>query len=205
MRRTLFMAAIASAGPTRIIFFNRVAATTNHTLVLALTYSLLCACTATRSDDSRSDSNVPALGEVQSALLGQTLWSKSFGGTRQQDLVYARSVAVDQSGNTLLTGELYGTVFFNGTCNALSSGPTNANAYVAKFDPDGTCHWAHAYGDFVNDQLGEGVAVDSNGNVFVVGSFRGTMDFGCGPLENAAASNIFLAKLSPDGVCRWSH
>ena len=186
------------------IIFRGGAATRNHTFLLALTFCLLCACTGTRSDDSRSDPNAPAIGEAQLPLLGQTLWSRSFGGGSQQDLAYARSVAVDPGGNSLITGELYGTVFFNGTCGALSSGPANANAYVAKFAPDGTCRWAQAYGDLVNDQLGEGVAVDSNGNVFVVGSFRGTMDFGCGPLQSAAASNIFLAKLSPDGVCRWS-
>lgn len=49
-----------------------------------------------------------------------------------------------------------------------------------------------------------GVALDSSGNVVVVGSFFGTVDFGGGPLISAGSSDVFVAKYKPDGTHLWS-
>src|SRR5207237_1430110 len=51
---------------------------------------------------------------------------------------------------------------------------------------------------------GRAVVVDSSGNVFVTGSFRGTIDFGGGPLTSVGWTDIFLAKYSAAGTHLWS-
>jgi formylglycine-generating enzyme required for sulfatase activity len=49
------------------------------------------------------------------------------------------------------------------------------------------------------------VEVDPSGNVFVAGTFGGTVDFGgqCGTEDAGPHNAAFLAKLSPDGACQW--
>ncbi len=58
--------------------------------------------------------------------------------------------------------------------------------------------WSKSFGD-VEDQHGEGVASDAAGNVLVVGSFETAIDFGGGTLTNADLTDVFVAKLDPDG------
>ena len=52
--------------------------------------------------------------------------------------------------------------------------------------------------------IGQGVATDGAGNVFVSGSFSGTVDFGCGPMTSPGSDDGFLIKLSPTLTCVWS-
>jgi hypothetical protein len=76
---------------------------------------------------------------------------------------------------------------------------------VAKYSAsDGSHVWSRRFGGTSSDE-GLGVAVDSGGNVVVTGTFRGTVDFGGGPLTGAGFSDIFVAKYSAsDGSHIWS-
>lgn len=127
------------------------------------------------------------------AAPGDHLWSKRFGGPNDQ---FAGSVAVDGTGNVLLTGAFAGTVDFGG-------GPlTSAGAYdifVAKFDSAGNHLWSKRFGD-ASAQYGQSVAVDPAGNALLTGYFAGTADFGGGPLTSGGANDIFVAKLASVGT-----
>lgn len=79
------------------------------------------------------------------------------------------------------------------------------DAFVARYDGQGNVPWAHDYGDFLSD-IGEGITVDADGNLWVSGSFNGAIDFGGGELPNPSdtgttiiALDIFLAKLDAQG------
>ncbi|MEZ4256670.1 MAG: nucleotide-binding protein [Polyangiales bacterium] len=72
-----------------------------------------------------------------------------------------------------------------------------------------TNSWVIGYG-VARNQLVESVGTDSSGNVYVLGSFEGTLDFGTGPLvapgigdENE--NNVFLAKYDQYGAPIWAH
>ena len=56
------------------------------------------------------------------------LWSKRFGDGDDQ---HARSVAVDASGNVIVTGYFYGTIDFGGGALTSAGG---GDIFVAKFD-----------------------------------------------------------------------
>jgi hypothetical protein len=134
---------------------------------------------------------VARVAALESALPGTHLWSRRFGGTSfDQGL----GVAVDGSGNVLVTGVFEGTVDFGG-------GPLTSagiiDIFVAKYSgTDGSHVWSRRFGSTIFDE-GLGVAVDGSGNVLVTGVFEGTVDFGGGPLTSAGGNDIFLLRLRP--------
>ncbi len=50
---------------------------------------------------------------------------------------------------------------------------------------------------------GQAIAVDSEGNSFITGYFEGTADFGGTELVSTGGSDIFIAKISPNGDWLW--
>jgi hypothetical protein len=63
-------------------------------------------------------------------------------------------------------------------------------------------YWAKRFGD-ASAQDCLGIATDSHGNVFITGYFRGTVNFGGGPLAGAG-TDIYIAKFDPLGNHLWS-
>jgi len=128
---------------------------------------------------------------------GATLWSKCLGSAYGGGT--GRAVAVDGSGNVLVTGKFGGTIDFG-------TGPLNSNGatsiFLAKYSSSGNALWARAFGGGVND-VGNGVAVDSGGNVVLIGTAAGTVNFG-GGLITANGYAIVVAKFSPAGAHLWS-
>ena len=125
---------------------------------------------------------------------GALLWSKRFGDPAAQN---ALDVAVDSSGNIVITGIFYGTVDFGG--GALQS--SGGDVFVVALDASGNHVWSKGFGDAA-EQFGESIAVDAMGNVLVAGTFQGVIDFGSGPLA-AVYRDVFLAKLDPSGAPIW--
>ena len=122
-------------------------------------------------------------------------WAKITGGT---DIDQARAIAVDPSGWVYTTGYFTGTVDFDpgpGTFFLTSSGMQDV--YVSKFDSAGNFKWALQLGGS-SDEAGYGIAVDSNGYIYVTGRFTGTADFdpGAGTFNlTANLMDCFITKL----------
>jgi hypothetical protein len=140
-------------------------------------------------DDSTGPSNPPPSA-------GEHLWSKRLGDQSGQ---WANSVAIDVSGNVIVTGYFDGTVDFGG--GLLTS--TGSDIFAAKFGSDGAHLWSKRFGDS-SIQIAHAVAVDASGNVIVTGSFHGVIDFGGGPLTSIGNWDIFIVRLGPDGTHIWS-
>ena len=128
---------------------------------------------------------------------GNHLWSQSFGDVGPQN---PDDIAVDSSGNLLISGSFAIEVDFGGG-SLMSAG--DVDVFVAKFDPDGNHLWSQGFG-WENEDEGRGVACDGSGNVLVTGNFHDTVDFGGGPLTSAGGNDIFVAKFDPNGVHLWS-
>ena len=88
---------------------------------------------------------------------------------------------------------------------------------MAKYTADGTLLWAKHAGSIGSDN-GNGLAVDSSGNVYVTGGFGDTVSFEAGAGKNATFgageagetlllndgnSDIFIAKYTDDGNLVW--
>ena len=135
---------------------------------------------------------------------GTHIWSKRFG-TANYD--YSYGVAVDNSGNSVITGEFYGTITFGGS-SLTSSYP---DAFLAKFSPTGAHIWSKKFQNSYAYDTGMGVTIDHSDNIVLTGYFNGTIDFGGGPFIATRYidgisyySDIFVAKFSSAGTHIWS-
>ena len=64
-------------------------------------------------------------------------------------------------------------------------------------------NWAVSAGDGSNVDQCYGIATDSQGNAYWVGSVRGTSQFGCGTITTGSNTAGVLAKYDAAGNCQW--
>lgn len=125
---------------------------------------------------------------------GDLVWAQRLGGIYSEVVA---ALAIDAAGNIVLAGSFTKSTNLGGsTLTAFDS----SDAFVAKYAADGKHLWSMAFGGSSYDSASS-VAVDSNGNIVVGGSFTSGIDFGGGVLTSATGSlsDVFLAKLSPAG------
>jgi hypothetical protein len=132
---------------------------------------------------------------------GNHLWSKRHGGTNND---YARAIAVDGSGNVLVTGEFSGMASFGGRILTSASGGADLDVFVAKYAANGTPLWSNPFGGTQNDRA-RAMAVDGSGNVRVVGEFSGTASFGGQTLSGEGDNELFVAAYDANGAHLWSN
>lgn len=130
--------------------------------------------------------------------LGAQEWASRAGSTEED---YGMAVATDNSGNSYVTGLFTGTADF-GSTQLISSG--TYDIFVAKLDQDGNWLWAKKAGGLGEDS-GQGIAVDNDGNVYITGYFSSTALFGIFPLTSADYHDLFVAKLTTDGIWLWAN
>jgi len=121
-----------------------------------------------------------------------------FGGNSH---TFNSSVAVDSSGNVYTTGGFLGTVDFDpgsGTLNLMSAG--GSDVFVSKLSSSGNLIWAKRFGG-TSDDVGRSLAIDSSGNVYITGFFKGTGTF---DLTSAGFDDIFVSKLDSSGNLIWA-
>jgi chitodextrinase len=151
-----------------------------------------------------SDAAVVTVGTSASA--GTYRWARAFGDTADDR---GRAVAVDASGNVVVTGQFRGTVDFGGgALSAVYVSGLNplayADVFLAKYSATGGHLWSKRLGAHATDS-GEAVAVDASGDVVVTGSVGNTVDFGGGPVPSAGGFDLFVAKYAgTTGAYRWA-
>ncbi len=136
---------------------------------------------------------------------GNFIWAKSMGGL-SQDISY--SITTDATGNVYSTGFFQGTADFDpgvGVFNLGSAG--GVDIFISKLDASGNFVWAKKIGGTLSDQ-GKSITLDTNGNVYITGSFEGTADFNPGAgtfnLTSAGGWDIFILKLDTSGNFMWA-
>ena len=112
-----------------------------------------------------------------------------------------KGIALDGAGNVCVTGLFEGTATF-GANILVSSG--EADIFTAKLDPDGNWLWARRAGGPTYWDMGQDLATDDSGNIYLTGHFIGSADFGPTTLTATGLRDIFVAKLDPDGNWLWA-
>ena len=145
------------------------------------------------------------------AAMAAAAWS---GGTKTWGSALddmAQAVATDSAGNVYVTG------YFNGTVDFDTGGGVDYHVAIAKRDvflckltAGGSFVWARTWGGN-GDDTGNGIAVDSAGNVWVAGRFQDSADFdpGLGTDTHVAGgasgnNDAFVCKYDTNGNFQWA-
>ena len=131
---------------------------------------------------------------------GNWLWVNQAGGISGS---YGSSIAVDDNGNSYVTGGFSGSATF-GTTTLTSSG--DGDIFVAKMDSNGNWLWAKKAGG-ISGGYGSSIAVDANGNSYIIGSFWSIATFGNTTLTSSGGyyTDIYVAKLDSKGNWLWAN
>ncbi len=130
---------------------------------------------------------------------GTKIWTKQWGTTTQDQ---GQALAVDGNGNIFVTGhtvgELDGNTNGGNTCG--SSNPYCTDVFLTKWNSNGTKAWTKQWGSS-KEEDGRGVAVNSNGDIFVTGRTTGDID---GNTNAGTTEDIYLTKWNADGTKAWT-
>lgn len=135
-------------------------------------------------------------------VTGNHIWSRSFGGTGFDSIA---GVEIDASNNVIVAATL-------GTGPASFGGATFttfgvADIVIAKYDSGGNHLWSRQFGGTSSDFAFE-TAINAAGDIFLAGGFDSpSIDFGGGPLFNAAVGfrDVLVARLTgAAGAHVWS-
>ncbi len=172
--------------------------------------------TADFDPDPNNVSNMTSSGDVDVFIQkmdssGNLLWVKSIGGTGSDN---GQKVIVDAFGNVYVAGTFSATADFDPGPDVfqMSVAPGTYNEYfILKLDASGNFLWAKQLGEsmYIADFKELSMAVDSSGNVYRTGGFKGVTDFDPGPgvyyLSSYLGSrDIFIQKLDASGNFLWA-
>ena len=118
-------------------------------------------------------------------------WSFRFGGAKANDMAF---LAMGQDGVLYLAGRFSETIDLGGG-PLTAVGPDQTDIVVASFDANGAHRWSMRLGGPQWDEA-NGIAVDAGGNLYLIGTFSGEVDFGKGPLVAQGGSDRFVLKLA---------
>ncbi|MDD4236467.1 MAG: T9SS type B sorting domain-containing protein [Bacteroidales bacterium] len=127
---------------------------------------------------------------------GELLNIEIFGGWGNDEGV---DIELDNQGNVLIAGN-YEDAMAIGTQTLNSNG--GRDFFAAKYNSDMEFQWVTNHGSN-QDDFASSIAVDYDGNIFVGGSFSGTMTAGAFSMDADGMYDGFIASYNPDGFIRW--
>lgn len=139
---------------------------------------------------------------------GNYVWAKSIGGTSADG---GNAITVDGSGNVYITGYFYNTADFDpgaGTANLISNG--SGDVFFSKYDSNGNYLWSNGIGGngITVEDMGNDIAVDGSGNIYIIGYFGSTTDFdpgaGTANLFSFGLKDIFFGKYDSNSNYLWA-
>jgi hypothetical protein len=144
---------------------------------------------------------------VQYDTTGQVQWARSFGGSKQDQVL---DIVVDAFGDIYITGETTSPAIVFGNDTIINALVGNPKYFLVKLDPEGNVLWSRTA---VASESSRGLALttDPVGNVIVAGTFTGEYAiFGTTVLINkdtsaapANAPDVFIAKYDTHGNLLW--
>ncbi len=127
------------------------------------------------------------------------------GGSLTGDVNQA-GLAVDAANNCYISGEYDGSSLTLPPLTLTNSGLKDV--FLAKYSPSGTLIWANQISNGIQDEFAGGLATDVNNNIFVGGSYTGTVvTIGTTSFTNTAPgfnNDIFVAKYNSAGSFQWA-
>ncbi len=133
-------------------------------------------------------------------------WAETFAATQD---VFSFGVAADDTQVVAVGWVSSSTTFGTGTNSEIPAGFGGEDAFIAKYNLDGSLAWVKRIGSAQNDRA-LSVAIDTKGDIFVSGQFCGTMEIDAitltsiGSTSGTCVSSYFILKLDSNGTASWA-
>lgn len=135
---------------------------------------------------------------------GNFEWVKQIGGILED---YGFGVEVDPAGNVYSVGSFFDTIDFDPGVGVYNlTAPTVAKMFIQKLDQNGDFLWANGM-EGTGGGSGRAITIDPRNNIYVTGSFFGSVDFDAGTgVDLIAAFNgaQFVQKIDSGGNHVWA-
>ncbi|RBP47253.1 hypothetical protein DES53_10150 [Roseimicrobium gellanilyticum] len=138
---------------------------------------------------------------------GLFIWAKTLGGSGDDD--NASAVAVDAAGHVYTTGWFSGTNDFDpgpGITAVTATTADQTDLFIHKLSSAGIFQWVKRVGSTAEERAHD-LALDAAGNIHLIGSFFGTVDFdpngGVFQLSSAHGTS-FVSVLNSNGALLWA-
>jgi|GEM_PF-4361859 len=144
--------------------------------------------------------NMDALGNFQ--------WVKFFHGhsNAPQGIIHGTAITTDNNNNIYLTGDYAHDVDFDPGQGIQTITTSMTSAFVLKLDYHGNYIWVKGFNGN-NTCYGKDLTTDKEGNIYIIGSFNGTIDFDPGSaVQNLTALgffDVFIQKMDSMGNFLW--
>jgi hypothetical protein len=140
---------------------------------------------------------------VKLSLEGLPQWAVSAGGTEDDE---ASAIAADPSGEVAITGQ-FNSEELNFQNITLSNASTGWDAFIARFNANGTIQWADAIGG-VADEFSSSIAIAPNGTTTIAGHYFSTaLNIDSFLLSNSNpgwSSDMFLVSYDTNSSVYWA-
>ncbi|WP_242516231.1 hypothetical protein [Sorangium cellulosum] len=134
---------------------------------------------------------------------GKSVWARALNGAGSGS-AQPTGIAVDLSSRPVIVGS-FSQKMQVGEHTVTGGAGTDSNVFVLQLEATGMPRWLRGFGEAASDQHAFGVTRDRSGNLVVVGTAEGEIDFGRGPLKAQGIQNAFVAKFTPDAELVWNH
>ncbi|MEA5469756.1 SBBP repeat-containing protein [Spirulina sp. 06S082] len=136
---------------------------------------------------------------------GNFIWAR---GTESPGFNYSTRIAVDSQGGVYSLGIFAGTLDFASGSEVYNlTSQSEVDIYVWKLDASGDLQWVKQAGNS-DINLGTGIEIDRQDNIYITGLFNGTADFDPGTgvynLTSAGDADAFIWTLDRDGNLQWA-
>ena len=141
--------------------------------------------------------------------LGNFIWAKAMTGTVNSPMgskSYPNAITLDNNGNIYITGWFNGEIDFNpdsAGMNILSG----SSSFILKLNSQGNFVWVKEIGGG-GSYGGKDIALDSTGNIIVLGNFGGQVDFdpgiGTHYMNSGGSYDTYILKLDTAGSFIWA-
>ncbi|KGG08429.1 SBBP repeat-containing protein [Prochlorococcus marinus] len=117
-------------------------------------------------------------------------WVRLLGTSSREDV---GALTTGSDGSIYIAGSTAGNLD-----DQISYG-SDQDAFISKFNPDGTREWTRLLGSQVHD-YGQALTTGSDGSIYIAGTTSGDLD---GQI-NSGDQDTFICKFSPDGTKEWT-
>ncbi len=135
---------------------------------------------------------------------GTFLWAKQLGGDLQD---FTSSVVVDHEGSVIVYANIEGTAKLGDSVFSPLTRSLDKRAIVLKLDANGVLQWSYQVAGNMYESHGKPLSFDLENNIYVGGSFEGTVDFDVSErkhlLTSTGKEDVFVLKIFSNGNFAW--